>query len=80
MFCHNNKAFLFGLPKLWSRSRLKKGSSGSRLRPTKKLAPAPPQKWGLQAAPAPQNSYNVVSVDDARINKKLFSTKTEKYF
>ena len=45
MFCHNNnKAFLFCLPKRcsWSRDRLKKGGSGSRLRPTKKSAPTPP--------------------------------------
>ena len=32
MFCHNNKAFLLCLPKRFSRSRLKKGRSGSRLR------------------------------------------------
>ena len=36
MFCHNNKAFLFCLPKRCSRSRLKKGGSGSRLQPTTK--------------------------------------------
>ena len=39
MFCHNNnKVFLFCLPKRcsWSRDRLKKGGSGSRLRPTTK--------------------------------------------
>ena len=36
MLCHNNKSFLICLPKRCSRSRLKKGGSGSRLRLIKK--------------------------------------------
>ena len=48
MFCHNNKVFLFCLPKRCS--RLKKGGSGSRLRPTKNRLRLHPNSGGSSSA------------------------------
>ena len=48
--CHNNKAFLFCLPKRCSRSRLKIGGSGSRLRQQKSRLRLHPNSGGSGSA------------------------------